>query len=171
MMVQLTTLNLESYTQLQKELELSADAKLKLTGSVRYDKSEFFDGFFSPRLSAGLTLNRNHNIRLSGQTGFRNPTTQDLFIGLDAGRALLVGSAPNNLERYSNVFDISQTGQAAFGQPSSITQTGSAAYNNSYTASSVGMLGVTGNPARFSSCKSRRRKARTSNSFRSRIPW
>ena len=135
------------YTQLQKELELSADAKLKFTGSVRYDKSEFFDGFFSPRLAAGLTLNRNHNIRLSGQTGFRNPTTQDLFIGLDAGRALLVGSAPNNLERYSNVFDISQTGQAAFGQPAQITQTGSAAYNNSYTASSVGMLGVTGNPA------------------------
>jgi iron complex outermembrane receptor protein len=122
-----------AYTQLQKELELSADAKLKFTGSVRYDKSEFFDGFFSPRLSAGLTINRNHNIRLSGQTGFRNPTTQDLFIGLDAGRALLVGSAPNNLDRYSNVFDVSQTGQAAF--------------NNSYTATSVGMLGVTGNPA------------------------
>ena len=135
------------YTQLQKNIELGADTKLKLTGSVRYDKSEFFDGFFSPRLSAGLTLNRNHNIRLSGQTGFRNPTTQDLFIGLDAGRALLVGSAPNNLERYSNVFDVSQTGQAAFGQPSVITQTGSAAYNNSYTATSVGMLGVTGNPA------------------------
>ena len=135
------------YTQLQKNIELGADTKLKLTGSVRYDKSEFFDGFFSPRLSAGLTLNRNHNIRLSGQTGFRNPTTQDLFIGLDAGRALLVGSAPNNLERYSNVFDVSQTGQAAFGQPSVITQTGSAAYNNSYTATSVGMSGVTGNPA------------------------
>ena len=136
-----------AYTQVQKELELSAAAKLKLTGSVRYDKSEFFDGFFSPRLSAGLTINRNHNIRLSGQTGFRNPTTQDLFIGLDAGRALLVGSAPDNLERYSNVFDVSQTGQATFGQPSTITQTGSAAYNSSYTASSVGMLGVTGNPA------------------------
>ena len=135
------------YTQIQKELELSDDSKLKLTGSVRYDKSEFFDGFFSPRLSAGLTLNRNHNIRISGQTGFRNPTTQDLFIGLDAGRAFLVGSAPNNLERYSNVFDVSTSGQAAFGQPSTITQTGSAAYNNSYTASSVEMLGVTGNPA------------------------
>ena len=136
-----------AYTQVQKELDLSAAAKLKLTGSVRYDKSEFFDGFFSPRLSAGVTVNRNHNFRASAQTGFRNPTTQDLFIGLDAGRALLVGSAPNNLERYSNVFDVSQTGQAAFGQPSTITQTGSAAYNSSYTASSVGMLGVTGNPA------------------------
>ena len=77
-----------AYTQLQKELELSADAKLKFTGSVRYDKSEFFDGFFSPRLAAGLTLNRNHNFRLSGQTGFRNPTTQDLFIGLGCGACL-----------------------------------------------------------------------------------
>ena len=136
-----------AYTQVQKELELSQALKIKLTGSVRYDKSEFFDGFFSPRFSAGVTVNRNHNFRASAQTGFRNPTTQDLFIGLDAGRALLVGSAPNNLERYSNVFDVSQTGQAAFGQPSTITQTGSAAYNSSYTASSVGMLGVTGNPA------------------------
>jgi outer membrane receptor protein involved in Fe transport len=131
------------YTQLQKELELSADAKLKLTGSVRYDKSEFFDGFFSPRLSAGLTLNRNHNIRLSAQTGFRNPTTQDLFIGLDAGRALLVGSAPNNLDRYSNDFDVSQQGQDDYGQPSTITQTGAAAYNNSYTASSVEAFAAT----------------------------
>ena len=117
------------YTQLQKELELSADAKLKLTGSIRYDKSEFFDGFLSPRLSAGLTLNRNHNIRISGQTGFRNPTTQDLFIGLDSGRNILIGSAPNNLERYSRTFEGNDG--------NSYPQTGSAAYNNSYTKSSV----------------------------------
>ena len=75
------------YTQVQKELDLSSSTELKLTGSVRYDKSEFFDGFFSPRFSAGLTVNKDHNIRASIQTGFRNPTTQDLFIGLDAGRA------------------------------------------------------------------------------------
>jgi outer membrane cobalamin receptor len=144
------------YTQLQKELELSAAAKLKLTGSVRYDKSEFFDGFLSPRLSAGLTINRNHNIRISGQTGFRNPTTQDLFIGLDAGRALLVGSAPNNLDRYSNDFDISVSGQGLLsllsgGQPAptTITQTGTAAYNNSYTASSVGAFAATGDASQL----------------------
>ena len=76
------------YTQVQKELELSSELELKLTGSVRYDKSEFFDGFYSPRFSAGLTINKDHNIRASIQTGFRNPTTQDLFIGLDAGRAI-----------------------------------------------------------------------------------
>lgn len=134
------------YTQIQKNLDLNEAMDLKLTGSVRYDKSEFFDGFFSPRLSAGLTVNRDHNIRASVQTGFRNPTTQDLFIGLDAGRAILVGSAPENLDRYSRDFEVSGGGQA-LGQPAIITQTGAAAYNNSYTVSSVNRLGDTGNPA------------------------
>lgn len=135
------------YTQIQKKFEIDNEKSVKITGSVRYDKSEFFDGFFSPRLSAGLTLNRDHNIRVSAQTGFRNPTTQDLFIGLDAGRAILIGSAPNNLDRYSREFNVSQTAQDDFGQPAAVTQTGAAAYNNSYTASSVEELGRTGNPA------------------------
>ena len=134
------------YTQVQKNLELSSELDLKLTGSVRYDKSEFFDGFFSPRFSAGLTVNRNHNIRASIQTGFRNPTTQDLFIGLDAGRAILVGSAPSNLDRWTRDYNVSASGQA-LGVPASVPQTGAAAYNNSFTLSSVGALSATGNPA------------------------
>ncbi|WP_298754136.1 TonB-dependent receptor [uncultured Psychroserpens sp.] len=134
------------YTQIQKEFDLNETMELKLTGSVRYDKSEFFDGFFSPRLSAGLTVNQNHNIRASVQTGFRNPTTQDLFIGLDAGRAILVGAAPDNLERYVRDYSISAAGQA-LGIPASVTQTGAAAYNNSYTLSSVLALQESGNPA------------------------
>jgi outer membrane receptor protein involved in Fe transport len=134
------------YTQIQKNLELSDNLDLKLTGSIRYDKSEFFDGFYSPRISAGLTINRDHNIRASIQTGFRNPTTQDLFIGLDAGRAILVGSAPDNLDRYVRTFEISEDGQA-IGQGTSVTQTGRVAYENSFTASSVLELADTGNPA------------------------
>lgn len=134
------------YTQLQKELALSERLSLKLTGSARYDKSEFFDGFLSPRLSAGVTIDQNHNIRASVQTGFRNPTTQDLFIGLDAGKAILVGSAPANLDRYSRNYDISASGQL-MGQPASITQTGGAAYTNSYLASSVQDFAATGDPA------------------------
>ena len=51
------------YTQMQKKFELADQLDLKLTGSVRYDKSELFDGFLSPRLSAGFTLADNHNIR------------------------------------------------------------------------------------------------------------
>jgi outer membrane receptor protein involved in Fe transport len=135
------------YTQIQKNLELNEALDLKLTGSVRYDKSEFFDGFVSPRISAGLTVNQNHNIRASYQTGFRNPTTQDLFIGLDAGLAKLIGSAPDNLDRYSDNYPVSTFAQQNLGQPATITQIGRAAYENSYTLSSVFALAATGNPA------------------------
>ena len=135
------------YSQIQKEIELDEEMELKLTVSGRYDKSELFDGFFSPRLSAALTLNRNHNVRASVQTGFRNPTTQDLFIGLDAGRAILVGSAASNLNRYSGDYDVSLVGQTTYGQSASITQTGASAYSNSYSASSVVAFAAAGNPA------------------------
>ncbi len=135
------------YTQIQKELELSDALELKLTGSVRYDKSEFFDGFVSPRISAGLTVNQDHNIRASVQTGFRNPTTQDLFIGLDTGAYILVGSAPDNLNRYTKTHPISAAAQQNLGQPATITQSGGVAYTNSYTLSSVQAFGATGNPA------------------------
>jgi iron complex outermembrane receptor protein len=131
------------YTQIQKSLELGGDMELKLTGSVRYDKSEFFDGFFSPRLSAGLTVNQNHNIRASVQTGFRNPTTQDLFIGLDSGAGFLVGSSPDNLNRWSRTLAVSGPGQA-LGQPATVTQTGAAPYTNSYTVSSLEAFAASG---------------------------
>ena len=123
------------YTQMQKKM---MDDRLKITASVRYDKSEYFDGFLSPRLGMNLTLGQqgNHNVRASVQTGFRNPVTQDLFIGLDAGRAILVGGSPANLDRYSRVYPVSASGQA-IGAPSSVTQTGGAAYTNSFLASSV----------------------------------
>lgn len=134
------------YTQLQKQLDLNENLKLKLTGSIRYDKSEFFDAFLSPRLSAGFTINENHNIRGSFQTGFRNPTTQDLFIGLDAGRAILVGSAPDNLDRYTRTYGVSASGQL-LGVPSTIQQSGRAAYENSYLATSVQAFAQSENPA------------------------
>ena len=133
------------YTQIQKNLELSDALQMKLTGSVRYDENEYFDGFLSPRISAAVTVNQNHNIRASVQTGFRNPTTQDLFIGLDSGRAILVGSAPDNLDRYSRTYEVSASGQM-MGQPATIQQTGRVAYENSYTVSSVQAFAATGNP-------------------------
>jgi len=68
-----------------------ADDKLKLVGSIRYDKNENFDGQFTPRLSAVWQVAENHNIRASFQTGFRNPSTQEQFIFLDVGQAILLG--------------------------------------------------------------------------------
>ncbi|MBL85143.1 MAG: hypothetical protein CMO82_00585 [Winogradskyella sp.] len=135
------------YTQLQRSLELSESVELKLTGSLRYDKSELFDGFFSPRLSAGFTINQDHNIRASFQTGFRNPTTQDLYIGLDVGRAILIGGASDNPTRDIRNYDLSTTGTAITGQ-TNIDFDGTGAYNNSFLASSVSDgFANTGNPA------------------------
>ncbi|MEA1785647.1 TonB-dependent receptor [Arenibacter sp. GZD96] len=124
-----------AYLQVQKKL---MEDRLKLTGSIRYDKNEFFDGFVSPRFSAVFTAGekRNHNIRASIQQGFRNPTTQDLFIGLDTGRAILVGSAPNNLDRDVRNFDLSQNGATLTGQQS-VSIVGRAAYENAFSSSSI----------------------------------
>ena len=57
--------------------------KLRLTASVRYDKNENFDGQINPRVSAVIKAAENHNIRMSFQTGFRNPTTQGQHIDLN----------------------------------------------------------------------------------------
>ncbi len=123
------------YTQLQKKF---MDDRIKFTGSVRYDKNELFDGFVSPRASLTYTVgeNRNHNFRGSFQTGFRNPTTQDLYIGLNAGRALLVGSAEDNLDRYVVDVPLSTNGEAIVGS-GMVTMTGRDAYENAYSATSV----------------------------------
>ncbi len=124
-----------AYLQVQRKL---MDDRLKLTGSIRYDENDFFDGFYSPRFSAVFTAGakRNHNIRASIQQGFRNPTTQDLFIGLDTGRAILVGSAPSNLDRDVRNFDLSQSGATIVGQQS-VSIVGRAAYENAFSLSSV----------------------------------
>lgn len=140
------------YTQIKKEVEISDLVKMKLTGSLRFDKSELFDGFFSPRLSAGFTIAEDHNIRASFQTGFRNPTTQNLYIGLDVGRAVLIGGASDNPERYSKQYSVANStlspfGAAVLGSPS-VSINGSGAYNNSFTASSVSNdFSQSGNPA------------------------
>jgi hypothetical protein len=134
------------YTQIQKSLELSDDVQLKLTGSLRYDKSELFDAFFSPRFSAGFTINENHNIRGSFQTGFRNPTTQDLYIGLDVGRAILIGGAADNPARDVRNYALSPVGQQITGQ-TNLDVSAEGAYNNSFLASSVQRFAQTGNVA------------------------
>lgn len=74
--------------------------KLKITGSVRYDKNENFNGQLSPRLSAVYELDKNNNLRASFQTGFRNPDTQAQFIFFPTAGPTLLGSAEKNAGRY-----------------------------------------------------------------------
>ena len=135
-----------AYTQLTKKL---MDDRLKFTGSIRYDKSKNFEGNYSPRVSLVYSAgeSRKHNFRASFQTGFRNPSTQDQYIGFNVGSAILLGSAPDNLTRYKETLPISTTTGQFFAGGTSVNITGLNAYNNSYTAASVGALTATGNPA------------------------
>lgn len=116
------------YTQVQKKF---MEDRLKFTGSVRYDKSQNFDGQFSPRVSFVYSAGalKNHNFRASFQTGFRNPTTQDQYIGLDLGPFALIGSTQDNLDRYVETLPISAAGQAVNGGLETVTLSGNDAYN------------------------------------------
>ena len=134
-----------AYTQLQKKF---IDDRLKFTGSLRYDKSQNFDGNISPRISLVYSAgeSKRHNFRVSYQTGFRNPTTQDQYIGLDLGPFALIGSAPENLDRFQETVNVSASGQALAGQPATIGMSGRKAYENAYTVASVQAFAVSSNP-------------------------
>ncbi|MBC5837418.1 TonB-dependent receptor domain-containing protein [Flavobacterium muglaense] len=136
-----------AYTQLSKKM---MDDRLKFTGSVRYDKSKNFNGNVSPRISFVYSggESRKHNFRASFQTGFRNPSTQDQYIGFNVGSAVLLGSAPDNLTRFVETIDIKgDVGKALNNGNGSQTIDGTRAYNNSYLASSVLAFAAAGNPA------------------------
>jgi len=106
------------------------DGALNLTGSMRYDKSEFFEGTITPRIAGLLFLSENQNIRFSYQTGFQNPTAQDQYIGLDAGLAILVGSSPDNIDRFN--MRVRSPASGAF-----YNLTGNQIQQNSFTLASV----------------------------------
>jgi len=134
-----------AYGQLTKKF---LDDRLKFTGSLRYDKSQNFDGNLSPRVSFVYSAgeSKRHNFRLSYQTGFRNPTTQDQYIGLDLGPFALIGSAPENLDRFQETVNVSAAGQAIAGQPATINMSGQNAYHNAYTVASVQAFAASANP-------------------------
>ncbi len=76
------------------------DDRLRLTGSIRYDKNENFDGQFNPRISSVIRLADSQNLRASFQTGFRNPTTQGQYIDLNVLTARLLGGLPEIVAPY-----------------------------------------------------------------------
>jgi outer membrane receptor protein involved in Fe transport len=84
------------YTQIAKTIA----EKLKVTGSIRYDKMDNFDGHFTPRISGVYTFSQNQNIRVSFQTGFRLPDTQAQYIYFYNPTGILLGGVPSNASRY-----------------------------------------------------------------------
>ena len=85
------------YVSLAKKM---FDDKFKLSGSMRYDKNQNFDGQFTPRIAGVLSLNDNNNFRVSYQTGFRMPTTQNQYIDLFVGSTRLLGGLPFLRDKY-----------------------------------------------------------------------
>lgn len=90
-----------AFVQLSKKI--LAD-KLKLTGSLRYDKNQNFEGRLTPRISGVYGLASNHYLRSSYQAGFRNPTPGDQYIKLNAGPITILGGVPDN-SRGMNVYE------------------------------------------------------------------
>lgn len=86
---------------IQMGKKLGEAFKLSLSG--RYDKNENFDGRFTPRITGVYTVAPNNNIRISYQTGYRNPTTQNQYIDLSVGggSTRLIGGLPASLTKYN----------------------------------------------------------------------
>ncbi len=107
-----------AFIQLSKKL---FQEKLKISGSLRYDKNQNFTGRLTPRGSVVYTVADNHNFRVSFQTGFRNPTPGDQYIKLNAGPITILGGVPDNskgMNVYENSFTSTSLGPffGAFGE-------------------------------------------------------
>ena len=118
--------------------------RIKLSGAIRYDKNQNFDGQINPRASIVFTAGRNkeHNFRVSYQNGFRNPAVQDQFISLNVGVARLLGGTQQNVNNFSA--EIPYLDNNGIAQTTMVT--GTDVYTNSFTASSVAAFAQSENP-------------------------
>ena len=80
-----------AYSQVSKKL---FEDKLTLSVSGRYDKNEDFKGHFTPRATALIKIAKDNNFRLSYQTAYRFPTTQQKYIRLNVGDLIILGGLP-----------------------------------------------------------------------------
>lgn len=80
-----------AFTQVTKTF---FDEKLKLFGSIRWDRNPYFDPKFTPRLAAVYTVNQNHNFRFTFQNGYRFPSLFEALSYVNNGRVKRVGSLP-----------------------------------------------------------------------------
>jgi len=70
--------------------------RLRLTFSGRYDKNSNFEGNFTPRATALIKVKENNNLRISYQTAYRFPSTQQQWINLNVGgNTRLLGGDPS----------------------------------------------------------------------------
>ncbi len=74
--------------------------RLKLTFSGRYDKNQSFAGRFTPRITGLLKVAENNNVRLSYQTAYRFPSTQQQWIDLEVSPGVRLIGGVQDLKDY-----------------------------------------------------------------------
>jgi outer membrane receptor protein involved in Fe transport len=105
-----------AYIQASRSL---LEDRVKLTVSGRYDKNENFKGRFTPRATALIKVANNNNVRLSYQTAYRFPSTQQQWINLNIGsNTRLVGGNKD----FQSFFDLNNNTFLLSGLPTNTSQ-------------------------------------------------
>lgn len=73
---------------------------LKIIASGRYDKNQNFEGRFTPRVSAVITVAPDNNLRLSYQQAYRFGSTQQQWINLRVGGGTRLLGGVKDLQDY-----------------------------------------------------------------------
>jgi outer membrane receptor protein involved in Fe transport len=76
------------FVQASKEL---FDEKLKVVGSLRYDKNSDFEGKWNPRVALIYSPNKTNSIRVSAQNGYRFPAVFEALSYVNNGGVRRVG--------------------------------------------------------------------------------
>lgn len=76
------------------------DERIRLILASRWDKNQYFDAQLTPRASVVVNPVDQHFLRLSFQTGFRNPSPQNLLTDAPGSGFQQLGGAPAVVERY-----------------------------------------------------------------------
>ena len=90
-----------AFVQLTKQL---LDGKLKITASLRADKTQYFDPKWNPRIAVVYSPTVQHNFRVSFQNGYRFPTLFEGFAYVNNGGVRRLGGLPI-ISRHLNAFE------------------------------------------------------------------
>ena len=96
------TIDINEYGAYLQAAKSFLDSKIRITLSGRYDKNQNFEGRFTPRATALIKVSENNNFRLSYQSAYRFPSTQQQWINLNVGgNTKLIGGDPSFQQFYN----------------------------------------------------------------------
>ncbi|MDP5172736.1 MAG: hypothetical protein NWR72_21035, partial [Bacteroidia bacterium] len=96
------TIPVEEYGAFTQASKTWLDGRVVMRASFRFDKNQNFEGRISPKIGVVFSPDKEkrHFIRLSAQSGFRNPSPQESYIALDIGDAVILGGTEDNITHY-----------------------------------------------------------------------